>query len=575
MCPGPARCHGDAAYADAHTRRWAADVSGAWGGAERPHSGMIHRGGLLQSSVANHPLPDKEAEYSAPSPITSVEDSDSIFSGESKISEDTSSHLLLADIGHPWSATNSYTETRLSTACSSTFSWGNNEFENAASQQVQQMFFEIDELLFEEKRCSRVQRLEEECQEWKHSFPHFRILGTQIAAPVNEAYAWYPGPEEVRSPQPMSSPATGTATNELCLVGKSETFSGLPLWKGSNFMQKIGRFPWEEEGDESEDSVIIAEGFMEEYLALNYNDQEEDGSETRLDLSLQYEDRSGLPPISPSLCRRNTIVTELFDEVWIEVVMCMEVLIRKHWDAHVSDEDENVSSVEDAGFNSLNFLLPHEPQVQQTHFDMVQMRPKSLQIRGFPCNQRSSPMPEKIECFSNECMAREMLSAMDLSRRDPVERSVLRPYSSNNSASRFQSSHPEEHGICSVFRPVHSAQRRNTPRILHPIHSSPSRSRTPAGSINESIHGLRLQSARDCLSASTWSLRHNTLLPPIGCSDTQHSTAASPEPPQKTQIYSNQIQNAVMDEASLPPPKDRFLSNKFFTRPKSTHTFRL
>lgn len=101
-------------------------------------------------------------------------------------------------------------------------------------------------------------------------------------------------------------------------------------------MQKIGRFPWEEEGDESEDSVIIAEGFMEEYLALNYNDQEEDGSETRLDLSLQYEDRSGLPTISPSLCRRNTIVTELFDEVWMEVVRCMEVLIRKHWDAHVS-----------------------------------------------------------------------------------------------------------------------------------------------------------------------------------------------------------------------------------------------
>ncbi|XP_078284497.1 protein FAM149B1 isoform X2 [Rhinoraja longicauda] len=543
---------------------------------------MIHRGGLLQSSGAGHPLPDKEAEYSAPSPITSVDDSDSISSGESKISEDTCSHLLLADIEHPWSATNSYTETRLSTACSSAFSWGNNEFENAASQQVQQMFFEIDELLFEEKRCSRVQRLEEECQEWKHYFPHFRILGTQIAAPVNEACAWYPGPEEVRSPQPISSPVTGTDMNELCLVGKSAAFLGLPLCKGSDFMQRIGSFPWVEEAEESEDSVIVAEGFMEEYLALHYNDQEDDGSETRLDLPLQYKDRSGLPPISPHLCRRNTIVTELFDEVWLEVVRCMEVLIRKHWDAHVSDEDENVSSVEDAGFNSLNFLLPHEPQVQQTHLDMAQMSPKSLQIRGIPFNQRSSPMPEKIECFSNECMARKMQSAMDLLRWDPVERPVLRPYSSNNSANRFPSSHPREHGSCSVFRPEtfirpetpHSAQRRNNPRILHPIRCSLSRSRTPAGSSNEVVHGVRLQSARDCLSASTWSLRHNTLLPPIGSSDT-HAAAASPEPLQKIQIHSNRIENAVRDEASPLPPKDRFFSNKYFTRPKTTHTFRL
>ncbi|XP_059802187.1 protein FAM149B1 isoform X9 [Hypanus sabinus] len=293
---------------------------------------------LLQSNSDSHPVPDKQAEYSAPSPITSIEDADSSSSGESKISEVTYSHLLLADGGHPWSAVNSYTETRLSTACSSTFSWGDNEFETAASQKVQQMFFEIDELLFEEKKCLHVQGLEAECQEWKCHFPHFRVLGTQIAAPVNEAYGWYPGREEGKTLQPISCPGSSTAGNELCLIGKSAIFSGLSLCKGNEFMQKTAMLPWgeEEEEEEPEDNVIIAEGIVEDYLALHYKDQEDDCFETRLDRSLQYKCRRGLPPISPNHCRRDAIVTELFDEVWLEFVGCMEDLIRKHWDYHAS-----------------------------------------------------------------------------------------------------------------------------------------------------------------------------------------------------------------------------------------------
>eukprot|EP00061_Rhincodon_typus_P017795 g46659.t1 len=92
---------------------------------------------------------------------------------ESEISVDISNQPSQDDFGHPWSAANSYTGTRISTACSSTSSWGDNEFEKATSHQVQQMFCEIDDLLFEDKKCSRVQKLEKECQEWKCSFPHF------------------------------------------------------------------------------------------------------------------------------------------------------------------------------------------------------------------------------------------------------------------------------------------------------------------------------------------------------------------------------------------------------------------
>ncbi|XP_062926872.1 protein FAM149B1-like isoform X1 [Mobula hypostoma] len=510
---------------------------------------------LLQSNSDNHPLPDKQAEYSAPSPITSTEDADSISSSESKISEVTYSHLLLADGGHPWSAVNSYTETRLSTACSSTFSWGDNEFETAASQQVQQMFFEIDELLFEEKKCLHVQRLEAECQEWKCNFPHFRVLGTQIAAPVNEAYGWYPGREEGKTLQPISCPGSSTAVNELCLIGESAIFSGLPLCKGNEFMQKTAMLPWEgeEEEEEPEDNVIIAEGIVEDYLALHFKDQEDDCFETRLDRSLQYKCRRSLPPISPNHCRRDAIVTELFDEVWLELVGCMEDLIRKHWHYHVSDEEKNISPIEDTGYVPFNFLLPPVPQVRQTHSEMVQTRLSSLHIQSIPFSRGNPLVPKKI--------------------KGSDERPVQRPYSSNHSANRFPSNHLREHSIYSLSQPVRSAQRRNAPRTLHPLHSSLSHSRTPVGFINEAVHGIGLQSARDCLSASTQFHRHNTLLPPIGTTDFGHSAAKLSEQPQKSQIHSNRTQSAIINETSHLPPRDRYVGNKNFTRPKTTHTF--
>ncbi|XP_072881180.1 protein FAM149B1 isoform X2 [Hemitrygon akajei] len=581
---------------------------------------------LLQSNSDSHPLPDKQVEYSAPSPITSIEDADSISSGESKISEVTVSHLLLADGGHPWSAVNSYTETRLSTACSSTYSWGDNEFETAASQKVQQMFFEIDELLFEEKKCLHVQGLEAECQEWKCHFPHFRVLGTQIAAPVNEAYGWYPGREEGKTLQTISCPGSSTAGNELCLIGKSAIFSGLSLCKGNEFMQKTAMLPWEEEEKEPENNVIIAEGIVEDYLALHYKDQDDDCFETRLDHSLQYKCRRGLPPISPNHCRRDAIVTELFDEVWLELVGCMEDLIRKHWDYHASDEEKNISPNEDTGYKPFNFLLPPVPQklqyktsardykewwsqpfppqiqlspalstsarvdasgrrhpslgptpsgpcpllsaaiknevqepedphpkVRQTHSGMVQTRLSSLHIQGIPLSRGNPLVPKKI--------------------KGSDEKPVQRPYSSNHSANRFPSNHLREHSIYSLPQPVLSAQRHNAPRTLHPLHSSLSLSRTPVGFINEVVRGIGLQSARGCLSASTQFLRHNALLPPIGSTDIGHSAAKLSEQPQKSQIHSNRTQSAIISERSHLPPRDKYVGNKYFTRPKTTHTF--
>ncbi|XP_038639043.1 protein FAM149B1-like isoform X2 [Scyliorhinus canicula] len=547
-------------------------------------------------------MPDKPEEFSTSSPITSVEDVDSTSSGDSEVSEDMSSQPLLADFGHPWSVVNS-TGTRISTACSSTFSWGDNEFEKATSQQVQQMFCEIDELLFEERKCGRVQMLEEECQEWKCSFPHFRILGKQIVAPVDEAYCWYPASERVPNPLPTSSSDPEADINQLCVLGKKVTISGPPQCKEGDFMQKIAMFPGEED-DEAENGVIVAEGVVEEYLAFHHRDLEDDACEKKLGLALQYENRLGLPPVSPSHCRRNTIVAELFDEVWLEMVGCMEELIQKHWEEHVPDEEKSIASDESAGIEPKNLFLPLEAQlsqvrgpafssyltksqrfdktewlalqlqravkhsprwcgsgvtyssdeIQQAHTGAVQTRPNSLQIQGIPFQQRSPPQAGKIQ--------------------DQDERPILRPRSSTISSSRFHANHLLEHSVSSLSYPLHSARRRNPPRTLHPIHSSLSHSGTPVASIDEVVQGIRLQTANDRLSAPTLPLRHNALLPPIGSADIDHSAGKLTARPQKMQMYSNRAHSALLEETSHLPPRDRFLGYECFTRPKTSHTFR-
>ncbi|XP_072347437.1 primary cilium assembly protein FAM149B1-like, partial [Scyliorhinus torazame] len=583
----------------------------------QPRGGAAAIQDLLQCSVETHPLPDKPEEFSTPSSITSVEDVDSTSSGDSEVSEDTSSQPLLADFGHPWSVINS-TGTRISTACSSTFSWGDNEFEKATSQQVQQMFYEIDELLFEERKCARVQMLEKECQEWKCSFPHFRILGKQIVAPVDEAYCWYPASERVPNPLPTSS--SDPDINELCVLSKKVTISGPPQCKEGDFMQKIATFPGEED-DEAENGVIVAEGVVEEYLAFHHRDFEDDACEKKLGLALQYENRLGLPPVSPSHCRRNTIVAELFDEVWLEMVGCMEELIQKHWEEHVSDEEKSIASDESAGIEPKNLFLPleaqlsqvrgpayssyltksqrfdttewlalqlqravkHQPrwcgsgvtyssdEVQQAHTGAVQTRPNSLQIQGIPFHQRSPPLAVKIQTQKSAVSSGNFW--MDWSM-DQDERPILRPRSSTISSSFFHANHLLEHSVSSLSYPVHSARRRNPPRTLHPIHSSLSHSGTPVGSIDEVVQGIRLQTASDRLSAPTLPLRHNALLPPIGSADIDHSAGKLTARPQKMRMHSNRAHSAVIDETSHLPPRDRFLGYECFTRPKTSHTFR-
>ncbi|CAG10065.1 unnamed protein product [Tetraodon nigroviridis] len=216
--------------------------------------------------------------------------------------------IVSVDSSRSWSGIRSSTGTGLSTERSSVFSWGYDEFDQAASRQVQQMFEEIDKELYEGRGAGAgiLQGLQEECQQWATRFPHLRVVGTQVVCPGDEGFQWFatPGRSSLES-----SPSTARGGG----VGSPPRDPGSRDGSGSQHQQR----------------VIEVEGLMEEYLAFDSRDPD-DGCER--DHSDSGDWRRCLPPVSPSRCRRQAVLDLLFDGVWQQLVGWMKELVQHRWE---------------------------------------------------------------------------------------------------------------------------------------------------------------------------------------------------------------------------------------------------
>lgn len=532
------------------------------------------RGFSRGNSELVRPLPEKAEE---PLPLSYVETvkeaissfcmsdesacSTPVYTHRTGVSESTLDESLPSESSHAWSTT-----TGTTTGRSSAYSWGNdNDFDRRAAASVQRMFEEIDNMLYEGNDFDGGEPLLSECEEWCNRFPHLRIRGAQLLPADDngtEFVALSDDDPRVYDHRPKTTVVDMESEDAAGYVGD---FQGLSI-QGSRVEPMVAAKGIEQ--IDLQEEVFAEDGFVEEYLAYDSSVSSEDfrkkGSKTRHHM--------GYPPVTPNALATDTILSQVFDQLWGEIILWLRSLLSLY--------SRNILR------GSLS-EKPFTPELMKQN-EVIDSRSMSTDVfaRTYQVRLRSGIQPSDVNGLNDLITIRSLPLKQRTSIYESREGTPVcqtRPGSSSvvmsrNTLGRSMSWRNSDHHITSRMSSARTIKRNPSFR-LQPI----DRSKTPAlqesDVIGEGVRGTKLVPGSDRLpspntspvSPQPWGARNGTL-PPIDKSEfLETSTRPRANDKVKVQFNLRAVSAATDDSRKSFKERGSLLAD---SRPNTTHSFR-
>ncbi|XP_072191983.1 protein FAM149A isoform X1 [Excalfactoria chinensis] len=506
------------------------------------------------------------------------------YSCETLSSVSSSGHATPTGLNNSWSGIKSCT-TGLSTERSSVYSWRDDEFDKANTQRVHQLFWDIDEMLFEGKVTSQTQSLQAECTDWVERSLHLRVLGKQLLPPKDEGFQHF----ESRSDSSVDTkclPGLRERTSnikELCISGSKLIPKVSPVQKSPSSGSIMTHGSESSSYSFLEEEIYDADGKIEEYLAFDIKELDDECLEQKKIHLAEKRSKHGIPPVSPMACIRDAVASEIFDDIWSNVIGILEELIKKHLETNVPESTKQAEKLK-----AVTGKLPHLPAVRVTADVGSTLLSRGSEARSvsFGSHLASSQVHHFSSSFCSDLNGVMTIQAKPLQQRHfaaavqkiqneqddkPHSISTSAPNSVHASLGRIA----DNHVLSSSRVLLASARKLPSHRRLPSLTSDQLSSKAPNKYNDEILRGTKLGAGLDRVSSGCARTARNKL-PPINSEAVKQypSVLRLQQSSHRGQYGHSRVSSAVPGSTEQRPLRERTVTDRF-SRPNTTHTFRL
>ncbi|NWY97986.1 F149A protein, partial [Loxia curvirostra] len=477
------------------------------------------------------------------------------------------------ELNNSWSGINSYT-TSLSTERSSIYSWRDDEFDKANTQRVHQLFWEIDEMLFEGKVTSQTENLQAECADWVEQFPHIRVLGKQLLVPKDEGFQHFQSRSDAHVDTkcvPGLLECTGH-TKELCISGSKliPTISPIhtSLHSSSTGISASDSAMY----SFLEEEIYDEDGKIEEYLAFDNKELEDEIWEQKKMHLSEKRCKRGIPPVSPNACIKDAVASEVFDHIWSNVIGILEELIKKNWETSIPACDQQIEKLK-----TVTAKLPHLPVIHITA-DAGTI-PLSRVSEAQSVSFGAPSVPSQVYRFSSNFCSdlsgvmtiqakplQQRHAAMAEKKQNEQEDKQRTSTSSTPNSAHARLGRISDNSVLSPS-PALLASSRKVPRLPSLTSDQPC-SEVPNMHNDEIRKGTKFS-----LSSARGPATRNKL-PPINSEAVEQRVSVPRMQQSPHQERYSRVSSALAGRAEQQPLRERTVTVDQFSRPNTTHTFR-